>query len=490
MSALRLKLLVWSLSVIAALSCGGKALIAVDETGSSGDSEASTSMGEVPTPLPNTVDVEVAGHSTCALGDGRLRCWGIDFNHRLGYSLPEPCECVGTPTDECCVGDDEVPAAAGDVEVGGFVSQVAMEFDVTCVLLEQGAVKCWGDNFAGRLGYGHEDPVVELPAELPTIDIGGLAVAVAIGGSRTCVILDDAMVRCWGHGANGVMGHPGVDQVRVPTEVPPIDVGGPVRQLALGSHHTCALLEGGRVRCWGHGGMGLLGYGQGEVDIGDDEPPSAAGDVPIGAPVVAISAGGVRTCALTQAGAVYCWGRDMYRYGYGDPPQNACNMCDGDPKCCIGDDETPAEVGDLAIDGRVEQLSVGETHMCVVLEGGALRCWGSASDSALGYAPSPECDNDYCGGFDPDCCIGDDETLAALPDVDVGARVIDVAAGQFHTCVVTEDMEVRCWGRGEGGGLGRGDIGGFCYQEEGITACVWGDDPGETPAAAGPIQVW
>lgn len=51
--------------------------------------------------------------------------------------------------------------------------------------------------------------------------------------------------------------------------------------VAAGAGHTCAVLQGGDVRCWGYGKYGQLGYGNPET-IGDDEPPSAAGLVSVG----------------------------------------------------------------------------------------------------------------------------------------------------------------------------------------------------------------
>ena len=43
---------------------------------------------------------------------------------------------------------------------------------------------------------------------------------------------------------------------------------------------TCVVLDTGKIRCWGVGMYGALGYGNTE-NIGDDEPPASAGDVPI-----------------------------------------------------------------------------------------------------------------------------------------------------------------------------------------------------------------
>jgi alpha-tubulin suppressor-like RCC1 family protein len=61
-----------------------------------------------------------------------------------------------------------------------------------------------------------------------------------------------------------------------------VDVGGSVLQVAAGYSHTCALLEGGNVRCWGTSLAGVLGYGNLDT-VGDDESPAFAGDVDVGA---------------------------------------------------------------------------------------------------------------------------------------------------------------------------------------------------------------
>ena len=64
-----------------------------------------------------------------------------------------------------------------------------------------------------------------------------------------------------------------------PASAGDVNVGGVVVGLGLGRYHTCALLDGGSVRCWGHNNYGQLGYGH-TTPIGDDEPPASAGDVP------------------------------------------------------------------------------------------------------------------------------------------------------------------------------------------------------------------
>jgi Regulator of chromosome condensation (RCC1) repeat len=107
-------------------------------------------------------------------------------------------------------------------------------------------------------------------------------------------------------------------------------------QITTGVAHVCALLSEGRVRCWGRGADGALGYGNG-LDIGDDETPDSAGDVPVGGRVVQIAAGGFHTCALLDTGKVRCWGDSQYgQLGYSSIQR-------------VGDTETPAQVGDVKV---------------------------------------------------------------------------------------------------------------------------------------------
>ncbi len=84
-------------------------------------------------------------------------------------------------------------------------------------------------------------------------------------------------------------------------------LGGRAVQIAAGVEHTWALLDTGKVRCWGANAKGQLGYGH-TRDIGDDEAPAA----PVMSPWTSLStqvvAGAFHTCALLGSGLVRCWG--------------------------------------------------------------------------------------------------------------------------------------------------------------------------------------
>jgi alpha-tubulin suppressor-like RCC1 family protein len=330
--------------------------------------------------------VAAGSNHTCALLDtGAVRCWGYGANGRLGYG--------NTDT----IGDDEAPAFAGDVDVGGTVTQLAAGVSHTCALLDAGAVRCWGDGDFGRLGYGNTDTIGddETPASAGDVDVGGTVTQIAAGAFHTCALLDFGAVRCWGRGLSGQLGYGNTDTIgddETPASAGNVIVGGTVTQIAAGGNYTCALLETGAVRCWGAGSFGPLGYGN-VNSIGDDETPASAGSVIVGGTVAQVAAGDAHTCALLDTGAVRCWGFGANgRLGYGNTNS-------------IGDDEIPASAGDIGVGGTVTHITTGGGHTCALRDTGAVRCWGLGTSGALGYGNT---DN-----------IGDDETPATAGDVPV-----------------------------------------------------------------------
>ncbi len=351
-----------------------------------------TSIGDDETPS-SAGDVDVGGRVTqlsagsahvCALLDtGAVRCWGFASGGRLGYANGND------------IGDNETPASAGDVNVGGTVRQIAAGFNHTCALLTTGSVRCWGSALNGTLGYGNANDIGdnETPATAGDVILGGAATQIAAGTAFNCALLDTGAVRCWGEANGGKLGYANLNNIgddETPASAGDVNVGGTVQQLAAGGGIVCALLTTGTVRCWGGGALFGIGYGNFDW-IGDDESPAVAGDITLGGAAARIAAGGAYACAALSDGALRCWGNGADgRLGYGNT-----NV--------IGDDETPASAGNVNVGGIVEQIAPGENHTCAMLSGGAVRCWGSGAAGRLGYGNTMN--------------IGDDEAPAAAGDV-------------------------------------------------------------------------
>src|SRR5690606_31788371 len=96
-----------------------------------------------------------------------------------------------------------------------------------------------------------------------------VAVKIAAGNEHACAILDTGKVKCWGANASGQLGldSAAVSRGTVGSEMgddlPIVDLGTDYEaiEIACGGLHTCAILAGGSVKCWGDNNWGQLGLG-------------------------------------------------------------------------------------------------------------------------------------------------------------------------------------------------------------------------------------
>jgi alpha-tubulin suppressor-like RCC1 family protein len=398
--------------------------------GSSGDAAGGTER--------SVVQLATARTASCAvLSDGGLRCWG---NVLFGGEN---------------IGDDEHPREAGDIDTDGPIAQVAIGGNHICVRYRDGAVRCWGDNDEGQLGYAHTNPIASPPAELSDVPIGASAINICAGGSHTCAVLEDGTLRCWGMNLGGQLGYGHTENVgdnEFPADEPfPVEMGGDVRDLSCSSGYSCAVVEGGGVRCWGVDVSGRLGYGV-PGNVGDNETPAEAGFVNVGGGAESVAVGDTGACAVLTGGAVRCWGTTA---SLGIPGSS-------EP---IGDDEDPAVVDPVDVGGDVRSLSHGVNSACALLQNGDLTCWGNGATGHLGYGSEDD--------------VGDNETPAEAGTVMMGGPVEALSSGghtRHHTCARLAAGEVRCWGANSTGQLGLG-----------IEINEVGDN--ETPDSQDPVQI-
>lgn len=305
--------------------------------------DGTRSNRRIPTPvigLPGAVtSIDAgAGHTCAVLAGGEVFCWGEGTQGQLGNgsltSSPTPIQAsLLAPAVAVSAGDAHTCArsAAGGVTCWGAggqgelgdggtsvstvpvqptglaagVIQVEAAAQFSCALRANGGVQCWGSNYEGRLGVGAAPFGLR---DVPT-DVFGLTTGVAsiaLGATHACAVMVSGELRCWGSNRSGQLSLPVNDVVSryVPESVPGIGAG--VRQVAAGGAHTCALLDDGRVKCWGTNERGQVG-------------PAASSalqveplEVPLGGPAVSIHAGGMYSCARLATGRTLCWGDSSY----------------------------------------------------------------------------------------------------------------------------------------------------------------------------------
>ncbi len=327
----------------------------------------------------------------------------------------------------------------------------------TCALVPGGAVKCWGSNASGELGYGDTaargDGPGEMNANLPPVDLGTgrTATAISAGLAHTCALLDNNTVKCWGANASGQLGvgdtasrgdGPGEMGDNLP--IVSLGTGRTATTIAAGNGHTCALLDNNTVKCWGGGFEGRIGSG-GTANYGD-APGEMGNTLPIvnlgtGRTATAITTGGGgHTCALLDNSSVKCWGANYSgQLGIGDTNDRG----DG-----------PGEMGnslpavDLGTGRTATAITAGVVHTCALLDNSTVKCWGSGGSGQLGLG-------DFASRGDGANEMGDN-----LPAVNVGTSrtATAVTTGVNHTCVLLDNGRLRCWGSNTSGQLGLGDV--------------------------------
>jgi alpha-tubulin suppressor-like RCC1 family protein len=206
--------------------------------------------------------------TTCALlDDETVKCWGVNNFGQLGLG-----DSVNRGDQPDQMGDNLPTIALGS---GRTARQLAVGTVFACALLDDGTVKCWGSNVAGGLGLGDTmnrgDQPDQMGDNLPPVDLGTGRTAQAIAaGTNACALLDDGAVKCWGDNYYGALGlGDNLDRGTLPGQMgdnlPPVDLGAgqSARALArgVGENTICALLTDGGVKCWGVNNAGQLGLG-------------------------------------------------------------------------------------------------------------------------------------------------------------------------------------------------------------------------------------
>jgi alpha-tubulin suppressor-like RCC1 family protein len=354
-------------------------------------------------------------HSCAVLGSGSGYCWGRNDQGQLGNGTTST-QPQTTPVQIV------LPSAPENLRL------ITAGAQHTCALRADSTVVCSGSNEFAQVG-NNTGPGGNVPAPATVLaDLAGTppmpltgVVAVAAGAHHTCTLLGNGEGRCWGRNDLAQLANNSTEGA--PSKVA-ISVGS--RQmvllesavgLAAGEHHTCAVLAGGSVSCWGYNASRQLGD---RTTQNQSQPVTVLNLVN----AIGVAAGASHTCGLRADGTARCWGDNTYgQLGNGTTTARAI----------------PAQVLGLTGAASGLEVAVGGSHACGLVSDARMRCWGRNSSGQLGD--------------------GTADSRARAAEVTNLPEVAAVALGANHSCALLAEGSVRCWGYNGMGQVGDGSSG-------------------------------
>ena len=442
------------------------------------DGITSNSSPEKVENLPHpAVQLGLGIYHTCVLTEaGEVYCWGIDLN-TLDETLPTPRKVEPLPTD---------------------IAQLSSGSLHNCVLTSNRAVYCWGNNHGGVLGVNetmqpaHPVKVEGLPAHISKL-IGGPA--------NTCALTIDEELWCWGANnppkplfstdANTAIPRPtlvSIDDDRLRPDT-----------LTLSAQTACALSRDGEVFCKGRD---LLAR---QPAIDQSKFVKVEG---LPKDITTLDIDLFTACALSKSEGLICWGilpgepQDAFRFHLPTRVEDArepiehitlslthgCVLYATGNVACWGSNEW-GQLGDHSqlysarphaiplLAPNVTKLSAGANFTCSLHSNNNVNCWGSTAETILQnntleesvtpfaldasasihsievgahHACALTFDGDvYCWGNNERGQLGDDTTLPRTSPrkvLGLNERVVQLSAGKDHTCGVTAQGSILCWG--------------------------------------------
>ncbi|HVQ88493.1 MAG TPA: chromosome condensation regulator RCC1 [Actinomycetes bacterium] len=277
-----------------------------------------------------------------------------------------------------------------------------------CAITPSHHLKCWGDNDYGQLGIGSDLSDQLKPVTVPNLDN---VMHVSVGDYNTCAILKGGKLKCWGYNDYGAVGDGTTHERHLPTQVNGLTSG--VKSVSVGEYHACALLTSGKVKCWGDNSDGAVGVGtSGDVY----KSPKVVDNIK---QATQVSAGYYYSCA-TVNGHAKCWGYN----GDGEL---------GDKS--VQDKYSPVQV--FGLTSGVKQVIAGYYTTCALLKGGKLKCWGYNYYGEVGTG------------------VSGNEYHRPVQVVGMTSGVSAVDTDYYFTCAA-QNGHAKCWGDDQYNQLGDG----------------------------------
>ena len=208
--------------------------------------------------------------------------------------------------------------------------------------------------------------------------------------------------------------------------------------IATGTETSCAILDSGRVACWGRNDFGQTGSQRAErlgycvVEACEYEPYLVPVDM---GTVIALSVGGDHVCSVNGQGQTFCWGLNDKRQ----------TGLESDDQRCPSNTPCVRQATRLEHLPPMVDVAAGRAHTCALTLAGRVMCWG---DNTRGQLGSGSVGPVRPGGAD----------YSRLP-VTVGrlGQSLGLTAGEYSNCSRSETGQIYCWGDNAQGQLGDGN---------------------------------
>jgi len=356
-------------------------------------------------------------HSVFIDGEGRLAsCGGAGDTKLLGHDpwrglgLFEGREAGGRPT--------RLPSQLG----GARAESVSVGSCFSLALAADGSVWSWGRGQGGGGWLGHAGGhYQQRPKKIEAL-AGQRVVAISAGSFSSLALTTDGAVWSWGAGggmfSSCSLGHSDRHDHHLPTKIEAL-AGQRVVAISAGDYHSLALTMDGAIWSWGEGRDGALGHGNEQ----NQQLPKKV-EALSGRRVIAVSAGGGCSFALTTGGVVWSWGSGLLgTLGHGNTEKQLL----------------PKRI-DAFAGQRVIAVSA-DRHTFAITADGSAWSWGPNNLGRLGH--------------------GDTQSRSLPNKIEAlaGQRVVSVVASGCHGFALTADGAFFSWGHHGGGGesiLGHG----------------------------------
>jgi len=326
--------------------------------------------------------------------------------------------------------------------------------DSSSDLYSQSQTYCWGNG--GAVQYGSSPSQTWPNYHFNVIKVGRIHFC-AIEGLVNETI---GQAYCWGNSLDGEVGNGQKgDYVDDPSllmldaERAAIEAGNnnyPLTkwvEIAVGQDFSCGKSDKEELYCWGGNYWGQLGTGVRYTSTGTPSLvlTSNPSNPSIHFPSFRnISLGAYHGCAIAETdAAIWCWGKA----GDGQLGNNSTNSSFPYPVQIFS--------GNLIVKS-FSSVSSGVAHTCAISTDRQVYCWGSNRYGQLGV-----------GG------ITGSSTPQRVSKVDYEYKTpVELSSSERHTCLLTSDGSVYCWGDAGYGKLGNGQTNGIFYQPQKVLSTI------------------